>query len=482
MPRRTLPAFLALALSVLAFQKEARGQESAPSGEAPPEPLRIRIVATGDLIPHQTVLDAAALAAASSIPYGLPPSAALSSRPEASPAVAAPIAYEFDSMFRDVRAILASATLAIGNFETVMTGDGSYSGYPSFDSPPSFARALAAAGFDAAVTANNHLLDQGAAGLEGNISILRREGIAVAGTRLAGEPRYVLLDAGGAVVALIAYTYAETRNGAIAFNGTVPPPGLLDRINYFSPAAPGRALAEFAAAATEARSAGARLVIAFVHWGEEYETVPRQREKDFAAALAAGGADLVLGSHPHVVQPVEYVRRPDGALVPVFYSLGNFLSNQRRDTVDNRLTENGLIASIEFDVPAGSGNPRLVSVGAVPTWVNKTQAPKLAYEVVPLSQGYKDLLSMADPLVLADAEAAISQTAAILGAGHLDRAASVFVFPPELPSSPPASPPLRTSTPSRGVTPDRIGTPFRTSSSAPAAKPSAPASSPGANR
>jgi len=356
---RPLSAFTAACMSGLLASAAA-----APAGPASHRetaaPKRVSVLAVGDVIPHDTVLEAARDPSAED-------------------------GHDFAPMLRDVRGIVSKASLAIVNFEATMSGDGSYSGYPSFDAPPSLASALAAAGFDVATMSNNHMFDQGLKGFESTLPLLRARGLSVAGARLPGEPRWIMREADGVKIAVIAYTYASAPDAAPKFNGFAPPAAVLPRVNYFVPGDPARPLKEFAAAAAEARAAGARLVVAYVHWGEEYEGSARERERSFAASLAEAGADAVFGAHPHVVQGAGVLQARDGRAVPVFYSMGNFLSNQRRDTVDNPSTEDGLIAIAEFDVPADGGRASLASAHAVPTWVLKTEPPALSFRIVPIA-------------------------------------------------------------------------------------------------
>lgn len=375
---------------------------SALAAQAP-SAKRIRIVAVGDVIPHDTVLRAFR------DPRG---------------------GYDFKPAFRFVKPDIESADLAICNFETVVSGKGSYSGYPDFDSPESLAAALADAGFDVAVTANNHLMDQGVRGLDGTIDALRRSGLAVAGTRKPGEPRYALVERAGFKVAIVAYAFAAyDKQGRLGFNSIPMPPQAATRINYYVEKELQAGIAEIRASVAAARQAGADIVVAFYHWGEEYDLSPRPVQVALAQASADMGVDLVFGSHPHVLQRVDMLRPAQAPEreVPVFYSLGNFLSNQRRDTVDNRLTEDGVIASATFEKADGAAGPVLASANAVATWVDKSADP-LAYAVIPL-----DVQCMLNPLVAgrglsADVQASLAATKAALGKDAFSESLMLFTF------------------------------------------------------
>jgi poly-gamma-glutamate capsule biosynthesis protein CapA/YwtB (metallophosphatase superfamily) len=397
----SVAAALALGAS-LAAQASA---SSGPQASAPPEEKRIRIIAVGDVIPHQTVLDAFRKADGS---------------------------YDFRPAFRFVKGAIESADIAICNVETVFSGDGGYSGYPDFDSPESLAAALKDSGFDVGITSNNHLLDQGMKGVDGTIDALRRSGIIVAGTRKAGEPRFVLLERAGFRVAVIAYAFAAfDPQGRLGFNTIPMPPQAAGRVNYLTDKDLQAGIAELRATVTAARQAGAEIVIAYYHWGEEYDLAPRAGQIALAKASADMGIDLVFGSHPHVLQRFEMQRPSSGREVPVFYSLGNFISNQRRDTVDNRLTEDGLIASATFARAEGEA-VRLVSANATATWVDKRREP-LAFAVIPI-----DGLCMLNPLVIerslaGDIDASLAASKNALGGDYFSQSLMLFTFHQELP-------------------------------------------------
>ncbi len=398
------PRPLALAaLALLCLAAPASSAQEAPGARRDwGQERRLRILAVGDVIPHETVLNAAKNAES-------------------------PDGHDFRGMLAGIRSIVLSASLAICNLETTMTGDGSYAGYPSFDSPPSVAEALAWAGFDVACTANNHMFDQGPAGFDATPALVAARGLIPAGTRLAGQPRYAMALAEGVKVAVIAFTYAEMKDGAPAFNSFAPDPARLSRVNWLNEADPARAGADFAAIAAEARAAGARLVIGVMHWGTEYAPVPGPRVRALAAAVAAAGADAIFGSHPHVIQPFEYILAPDGRAVPVFFSLGNFLSNQRRDTVDNCLTEDGLMAMVDFRVPDGPGPAVMEGARALPTWVLKVEPPALDFSIIPLKRGFR-----ADPALaplLPDLELSLAATMKALGGASYDASTALFFFP-----------------------------------------------------
>jgi poly-gamma-glutamate synthesis protein (capsule biosynthesis protein) len=264
-----------------------------PPGPAPPpasprELASVRILAVGDIMMHQDVQ-----ASARQTEGGL------------------------QALWADVEPLLAEADLAFANLETPVAPDTGGPGRPfQFNAPADLPAALRASGFTVLSVANNHSFDQGAQGLLETLDRLARQGLVAVGagaTRaLAEQPRIVQVK--GLRVAFLGFTDVFNVN--------------LDR----SDQAPWVCPLEPAAAEAAVRQARERAdaVVVSVHWGSEYshQALPRQRE--VAARLVEAGADLVLGHHPHVLQPVEWLER-GGRRGLVAYSLGNFISNQDRD-------------------------------------------------------------------------------------------------------------------------------------------------------
>jgi len=215
--------------------------------------------------------------------------------------------YSFTASFAPVRATIGAADLAVGNLETTLRSGG-YSGYPAFRSPRSYADALKAAGFDVLSTANNHSLDGGATGVRYTTAYLDRIGLRHFGTN---NPRPVIVEKNGIRIAFASYTYAT--------NGIRSP---------FSSAVNRMSLARMRSDIASVR-ADVDLVVVFLHWGSEYSTRVESSTRSKGRALIDAGADLVLGSHPHVVRPVETYKGHY-----IVYSMGNFLSGQSKSLTD----------------------------------------------------------------------------------------------------------------------------------------------------
>lgn len=224
--------------------------------------------------------------------------------------------YDFTPCFDALRTEISGADYAVVNLETPVSG-GNYSGYPMFNAPDSYVDALRDAGFDLFLTANNHTLDRGDAGLKKTIHLLDSLGLDHLGTYVNATERSRRLPMIAEVkcyrVGMLNYTYGT--NGLKAKRDVV-----VDYIDRDVIAQDVKAL----------RNARAEIIIANMHWGEEYHLQPVASEKSMADYLTSLGVDVIMGSHPHVVQPVETRTNPiTGTPVQVIYSLGNFISNQQ---------------------------------------------------------------------------------------------------------------------------------------------------------
>jgi poly-gamma-glutamate synthesis protein (capsule biosynthesis protein) len=299
-------------------------------------PTEATIVFAGDAMQHQGQLDAAKRADGS---------------------------YDYSTCFTDVKDYVSDADYAVVNLETTL-GASNHTGYPCFCSPDSWADALDDAGFDMMLTANNHTLDRRDKGLKRTIDVLDRKGIDHIGTYRNAAARDSIIptvrDINGIKVGFLNYTYGT--NG-IKISGDA----VVDYID--------RAQIKKDIAAT--RSAGAEILVTAMHWGDEYKLLPNASQRSLADFLVAEGVDMVIGGHPHVVQPIEVRDNPQGRKSLVVWSLGNFISNMKtRDTrggvmVKATIVRDGQAARFKeaeyrlvFTVPStgGSTNYRLITV------------------------------------------------------------------------------------------------------------------------
>lgn len=150
--------------------------------------------------------------------------------------------------------------------------------------------------------------------------------------------------------------------------------------------------------------------VVIIHWGEEYQREANNFQKELAQLLCDRGVDIIIGSHPHVVQPVEIITSSDASNnTLVIYSLGNFISNQRREYIGTPYTEDGLIVDIEISKNETKNKTYISNVNCIPTWVYKYNSNgKVKYEIIPLMN--KESLQNISNLPLSKAEASYNNT------------------------------------------------------------------------
>lgn len=229
--------------------------------------------------------------------------------------------YDYSDCFKHVKQEISAADLAIGNLEVTLGGK-PYTGYPAFSAPDEYLHAIKKAGFDILLTANNHCLDRRKKGLERTILLLDSLNIPHAGTYINQEERDghypLLVEKNGFRIVFLNYTYGT--NGI-----EVTPPNV---VNYIDKE-------QMKEDIRVARSLRPDAIIACMHWGIEYRSLPERSERELSEWLIHQGVDHVIGSHPHVLQPME-VRKDDSspARHVVVYSLGNFISNMSKENTD----------------------------------------------------------------------------------------------------------------------------------------------------
>jgi len=258
-------------------------------------------------------------------------------------------AYEYDDVFQHIKDEISEADLAVANFEVTLAGP-PYKGYPTFSSPVQLAVACKNAGIDVFVTANNHAADRGKKGILNTIYRLDSLGIPHTGTfpdSASGAKLYpMIIEKNGFSLALLNYTYGT--NGII-----VPPPIVVNMLEKKT----------ITADIKKASSKNPDAIILFLHWGTEYDTIPSKNQTELAEYFFSQGVDLIIGSHPHVLQKMIWTKG-NGEMKDriVVYSLGNFVSNQRRTRTDG-----GAMVRIELSGKADS--IYISDAGYYLTWV-----------------------------------------------------------------------------------------------------------------
>ncbi len=275
--------------------------------------------------------------------------------------------YNYEPTFRYISDYISSADLAIGNLEVTLAGP-PYKGYPQFSSPDALAIEAQKAGIDIMVTANNHALDGGSKGMVRTHHVLDSLGFLHTGTFLHDSLRSkfypLIVEKNNIRLALLNYTYGT--NGL-----KVAPPVSINRIDT----------AVIKADLAKAKLAEPDYIIAVMHWGVEYERSENAVQDRLARFIFKNGADAIIGSHPHVVQPIKNIVFKDDSLRenPVYYSMGNFVSNQRAQYKDG-----GIMA--ELHLSRKDSLVVLDSAAWLPYWVYREDinSQKSTFYVLPV--------------------------------------------------------------------------------------------------
>ena len=280
-----------IALLLVGCGDKPKEAETAISEEIikEPQPEYIDIVSCGDNLYHMPVINSGKQADGS---------------------------YDYSEIYTELQPMIKDADISVICQETVFAGeDVGYSGYPTFNSPDGVGKTIANEGFDIVLHASNHTMDKWTNGVERTLEFWKKyPDITVLGIHESKEAdeKVEIIEKKGAKIAVLNYTYGT--------NG-IPVPSekayLVELINEEN-------IEKDAKYAEE----NSDFTIAFMHWGTEYSTKPDSYQKALAKKMADWGVDLIIGSHPHVIEPVEYIVSENGNKVPVYYSLGNFVSRQ----------------------------------------------------------------------------------------------------------------------------------------------------------
>ncbi len=276
--------------------------------------------------------------------------------------------FDFTPTFSEVKKYFDSSDFVLGNLETVTAGKQMrYSGYPYFNSPNDYIKSLKKAGFNFLFTSNNHCLDRGETGILRTLENLSKNNISSAGTFSSQRDRdsIRIISIKGIRFAIVSYTYG--------MNGNYLPKRKSYMVNRISDSL-------LIYDIQKAKSDSVDFVLAYFHFGEEYEREPNKYQKDVVQTAIKAGADVILASHPHVLQPIEYFKK-EGKLDSGFvaYSLGNFISNQQW-----RYSDAGVILQFQIKKNLTTKELQLEKVSFTPTWVFKGKIDgKREYRILP---------------------------------------------------------------------------------------------------
>jgi poly-gamma-glutamate synthesis protein (capsule biosynthesis protein) len=264
--------------------------------------------------------------------------------------------FDFTGVFREVKPYLSNADLTMGNLETVIAGENKkYSGYPYFNAPQDFIYALKEAGFNLLITANNHSLDQGWNGVKRTIEVINENKIHRTGTFTSQKDQdsIRIFQINSIKIAILAYS--ENTNGVSIPKGKDFIINLIDEQKIKEDV-------------EKARNKNVDVVLIYLHYGPEYNREPSDYQKEIVQKIIELGADIIIGGHPHVIEPFDYFKTNDTKLDTGFvaYSMGNFISNQRW-----RYSDAGVILNIQISKNIFSDSVYISDVNYLPTWVFK---------------------------------------------------------------------------------------------------------------
>lgn len=286
--------------------------------------------------------------------------------------------YDFSYVFSDIKEYISSADIAIGNLETTFAGkERGYSNYPRFNTPEQLAQNLKDFGIDVVSTANNHCMDTNYTGLVSTLKYLDEAGIAHTGTNETAEKQDEILvkDVNGIKIAFLSFTYGT--------NGIAIPSDKSFAVNLIDE---DLILKQIKLAKEQSPD----LICVSMHWGIEYQLKQNSEQEKLKDLLFNNGVDIILGSHPHVLQPMEKqtITLDDGTTKDCFviYSLGNFMSGQTKEN-----TRDSIILNIDITKNGETGQIKLSNIEYIPIYMYKsTTKTNQKYRVLDIERTLND--------------------------------------------------------------------------------------------
>lgn len=345
----------------------------APTEEAPQLVSTATVLSTGDILMHGKVINSGKQDDGS---------------------------YNFDSIFQYVKSYAQAADFSVANLETTLCGTDNgyaYAGNPKFNCPDAIVDSLKGAGFDMLLTANNHADDTSLVGYKRTLNVVREKGLDTLGTYLsADEQKWTIEEVNGIKIGMVCYTYSDgfSQNGYPLLNyNEVGENGIL---NYFTYDKLPEFYTQLQGYLDEMQAAGAEATVVYLHWGEEYKWKtgegPNANQTAMAQKLCDMGVDVIVGGHPHVVQPVDLLQSGTDAehKAIVLYSMGNAVSNQRKEEMQQSEptghTEDGVLFCVTF-AKYSDGSVFVDSAELIPTWVNMhANSGATEYNILPLEE------------------------------------------------------------------------------------------------
>ena len=338
--------------------------------------------------------------------------------------------YDFESIFRYIAEDVTAADYAVANLETTLastTNGYQYSGYPNFNCPDEIVDAAKDAGFDMLLNGNNHSYDTSSVGMHRTIEIIRdRELDHIGFVDSDEEKRYLVKEINGINIGMICYTYeTDNRADTVALNGLPLKADDKNLVNAFDYNALDTFYAELESHLADMEADGAEATMLYIHWGDEYQLKQNANQSKIAQKICDLGVDVIVGGHPHVVQPMDLLEStvdPDHKTV-CLYSMGNAVSNQRQGNltaISTAHTEDGVLFSVTFS-KYSDGTVYVEGTDLLPVWVyRRTDGTGNEYNMLPLhideADGWMEDFNMKEHTVTA-AKNSHARTMAIVEEG-----------------------------------------------------------------
>lgn len=287
--------------------------------------------------------------------------------------------YNFDTYFKAVGDLIRAGDYSAVTFEAAMAGpESGYTGYPMFNSPDEIAKTFKDSGFDLVVTCNNHILDRGMKGALRTMQVYKDTGLDTIGTYMTEEASksFLIKDIRGVKVGCLAYGYST--------NG-IPIPR--DYNFFFNFIDKDKILADI-----ESLRPQVDVLITVLHWGVEYAIKPTPEQEALARDILTAGADVIIGSHPHVIQPME-ILEIEGKTKAVAYAIGNFISHQRGVERNS-----GIVLKLKFTKDFDKNTTIIEEVSYTPTFSHHYHDNgKMGFRVVPVQKTMQNIMAGTEP-------------------------------------------------------------------------------------
>lgn len=333
--------------------------------------------------------------------------------------------YDFNDIFGAVKNEINSCDYFVANLEVTCGGtEKSYSTYPRFNIPDTIVDAAKNAGIDCLMTSNNHCYDSGESGVLRTQQVVREAGLDHFGSvENSADKKYFVKSVKGIKIGMTCFTYETDSESGTALNGLLMTETAASLVNSFNYHTLDKFYTTVQSQLNAMKQSGADITVVYLHWGDEYHLEPNSYQKAMAQKLADMGVDVIIGGHPHVVQPVDLITSTDGTHSTVcVYSMGNFVSNQRRSymPIKDGHTEDGIIVEMTVS-KLSNGDARVDNIEIVPTYVNlHSVSGKKVYSITPLKGDFKSnaaALSLNSSSEISSAEGSAQRTKALCDAG-----------------------------------------------------------------